>query len=331
MTKIIWAGYRSILADHIQDYLAIKRALGCKFENEDRTLRLFDQWLFEHQINSLPKITGAHIDSFLKSRNRKNNTSYNHLLGVVRRLFEWLVDQQILTCSPLENQPRRETAKLQPFLFDTPVIRCLLEEAQQLSDNPGIPLRGPTYEMVFAILAGLGLRVSEVARLQWGDVDLDRDVLLIRDSKFGKSRWVPFGTRFSKRFKHYRDLRAQHDYRIEDDSPLFSWNGKRAISTNSIRNVFRDKLVPKLDLDIPDGTGNPRVHCLRHSFAVRTLLRWYREGKNPADWLHHLSTFMGHVNLNSTAVYLTITWELMEVANQRFESFASISRSEVAA
>ena len=124
-------------------------------------------------------------------------------------------------------------------------------------------------------------------------------LLQIRNTKFGKSRLVPFGTRLSQRLRDYRALREDRGYRIAGSAPLFSWNGRSAIATNSIRNTFRDHLVPRLALDVPAGSIGPRVHGLRHFFAVRTLLRWYRDGENRTDWLHYLSTFLGHVNPNA--------------------------------
>jgi len=320
--RTLWSGYSSVIARHIEQYLATKRALGCKFVSEDRTLRLFDRWLVEQQLNHLDAITSAHIDAFLASRHRSNARSYNSLLSDVRRLFEWLIDQQVILTSPVQADPRRETARPQPFLFDPPVIRQLLKEARQLPDNPRAQLRGPTYEMIFALIAALGLRISEAARLQCGDVDLDRDVLQIRNTKFGKTRLVPFGVRLACRLRTYLALREQHGYCVAGSAPLFSWNGKSAISTNSIRNTFHDHLVPRLVLDVPAGSIGPRVHGLRHSFAVRTLLRWYRKGQDPAAKLHYLSTFMGHVNPSATAVYLTITSDLLQEANLRFEAFA---------
>lgn len=317
-----WSGYHSVLAGHIEHYLATKRALGCKLETEDRALRLFDTWVAEQRLDSLEAITGTHIDAFLASRHRSNARSYNGLLGVVRRLFGWLIDQQVIAASPVQADTQRETARAQPFLFDAVAIRRLLEEAGRLPDNHRARLRGPTYEMIFALIATLGLRISEAARLQCGDVDLDRDVLQIRDTKFGKSRLVPFGPRLSRRLRDYLALREDQGYCIAGSAPLFSWNGKSTVATNSIRNTFRDHLVPCLALDVPPGSIGPRVHGLRHSFAVRTLLRWYRDGDNPTARLHYLSTFMGHVNPNATAVYLTITSDLLQQANQRFEAFA---------
>src|SRR3546814_1721257 len=94
------------------------------------------------------------------------------------------------------------------------------------------------------------------------------------------------------------------------------------------RNTFRDDLLPQLHLTVPPGCFGPHVHGLRHSFAVRTLLGWYRQGIIPSDRLHHLSTFLGHVNPKSTAVYLTITNELLDAAKERFESFAPLLSAE---
>lgn len=324
-----WSGFHSPLASQIEQFLAIKRALGCKFATEDRMLRLFDRFLVEQRIDSLEDITGACLERFLASRDRVNPRSFNHLLGVVRRLFDWIVSQQGITVSPLQVRPRRETARRLPILFDSDANRLLLVTAGQLPDNPRAPMRGPTFETIFALLAGLGLRIGEVARLQCGDVDLERDVLQIRDTKFGKSRLVPFGPKLAQRVRGYLELRGRRGFPCTGSAPLFSWNGRHPVSTNTIRNVFRDKLLPQLAIDVPTGMFGPHVHGLRHSFAVRTLLRWYRQGLAPATRLNHLSTFLGHVNPTSTAVYLTITSELFQEANRRFEAFASSTGVEV--
>jgi integrase len=320
--RAAWSGFRSPLAGHIEQYLAAKRALGCKFATEDRVLRLLDRFLVDQRVVSMADITGECLERFLASRGRGNARSYNNLLGVVRRLFDWLVDQQVLPASPLQLRPRRETARRLPFLYEPGVIKQLLADAAQLPDNPRSRMRGPTYETIFALLAGLGLRIGEVSRLQCGDVDLDGDVLQIRDTKFGKSRQVPFGPRLAARLRAYLELRERGGWPCAGAAPLFSWNGTSPVSTNSIRNTFREDLLPPLGLEVPAGSLGPRVHGLRHTFAVRTLLRWYREGVAPATKLNHLSTFLGHVNPTSTAVYLTITSELFQEANRRFESFA---------
>lgn len=316
-----WTGFRSPLARHIEQFVAIKRALGCRFASEDRTLRLLDRFLVDRGLTTVDDVTAVVIDQFLASRPRRAPKSHNHLMGVVRRLFDWLISQQIIATSPVQARPRPETARRLPFLVDVPLARRLLEVARQLPDNHRSRYRGPTYHAIFALLYGLGLRVGEVSRLQLGDLDLDRDVVLIRDSKFGKSRQVPFGSRLGAVLRAYLAGRPR-DRGTDPAAPLFTWSGRQPVHTNSIRNTFREDIVPRLGLIIPVGTRHPCVHSLRHSFAVGTLLRWYRTGQDPAARLHHLSTFLGHVSPDTTAVYLTITSDLFAEANRRFEALA---------
>jgi integrase len=116
---------------------------------------------------------------------------------------------------------------------------------------------------------------------------------------------------------------------MSPDGALFSFDRqkRRPIGTNTISWTFH-KLLPALQLEIPSGVKPPHLHCLRHSFAVGTLLRWYRTGIDPMSRLFDLSTFMGHVSPSSTAVYLTITTELLECAGMRFAAFAESSREE---
>ena len=153
--KSKWSGYKSFMADHITAFLAYKRALARKFHTEDTALRLFDRYLFENDIAHLDNITPLLIELFLASRPRKSPRSYNHLLGVIRRFFSWLVVQGILDSSPVKAHTRRATTKRQPFLFGLSDAKKLLAAADNLPDNSRAPLRGPTYSMIFALLYGL--------------------------------------------------------------------------------------------------------------------------------------------------------------------------------
>ena len=144
----------------------------------------------------------------------------------------------------------------------------------------------------------------------------------MRNSKFGKSRLIPFGPRLAGRLAPTRRFVSSGSGPPPRGAVLLL-ERPTAVATNSIRNALRDELLPRLHLTIPPGTRAPCVHGLRHTFAVRTLLRWYRDGVDPHARLHHLATFLGHVNPQSTAVYLTITSELLRAANERYEAFAA--------
>jgi len=314
--------FESLLAEGMTRFLAHKRALGRRYASEERELRVFDRFLCIQGVTGVEQLTAALLAEFLASRPRPRPRSYNALLGVVRRLLDWLVRHEFLAASPLQATPRRTTAQRVPYLFDPPHARQLLEVAGRLPDAPGAPLRGRTYRTIFALLYGLGLRVGEVARLQRDEVDCARALLLVRATKFGKSRLVPCGPQLIALLRGYLDRTAAHRGSLPPDAPVFSFRGGRAIHPGTISQTFH-QLLPRLTLDCPAGTAPPRVHDLRHAFAVGTLLRWYRAGIAPADRLFHLSTFLGHVNPTSTAVYLTITADLLQEANQRFARWAA--------
>jgi site-specific recombinase XerD len=313
--------FQSPLATVIRQFLAHKRALNRKFAVEEKALRLLDRYLVERDVHSINQITPNLLSVFLASRPRTTPRSYNHLLGTVARLLNWMVGQGLLERSPLGAKPRRQTSRRIPFLFDQTTARQLLEEAGRLPDNSRAPMRGLTYRTIFALLYGLGLRVGEIARLRLWDVDWERQLLVIRLTKFSKSRLVPFGPRIAALLRQYQEAQAQRWGSRSPEAPLFSFDRARGLNPSTISQVFHN-LVPRLSLQMPPGTAPPRAHDLRHSFAVGTLLRWYRAGLDPAARLLRLSTFLGHVDPASTAVYLTITQELLQEANHRFEEYA---------
>ncbi len=319
--KIQWTGFRSPLADQIDAFLSHKRALERKFWTEENALRLFDRYIVEQGIVNLDGITPEFVDAFLSSRPRIRPRSYNHLLGVLHRLFAWQVAQGHFPRNPVQTRPRRTTSQQTPFLFDVPAAKRLLEAAGRLRYHPRVPQRNRAYPMIFRLLIGLGLRVGEVTRLLRGDVDLSRRLLVIRHTKFSKSRLVPMGPGLSERLAEYLEQCESDRGPLRPDDPVFSFTGNRPVNPNTISQTFH-RLMVSMDIDPPQGVRPPRVHDLRHSFAVATLLRWYRSGINPADRLIHLSTFLGHVNPTSTAVYLTINAELLGEGSERFERFA---------
>lgn len=247
----------SPITDTITRYLKIKRAFGCRFNTEERSLRMFDRFLAGQGIARTDQITSDGVDRFLASRPRLQPRSYNELLGCVRRLFEWIVEQGEMDVSPVRTPARRETSRRLPFLFDPKTLRELIALAERLPDGRRCPHRGPTQATIFAVLATLGLRIGEVSRLTCGDVDLERETLLVRNSKFGKSRLLPCDPRLAARLRTYLALREQYFGPARPDAPLFSWQGREPVHPNSIRRTFRNHLVPRLALTIPPGTSQP--------------------------------------------------------------------------
>jgi site-specific recombinase XerD len=313
------ASLHSALAEPIRRFVEYKRALNRKYRPEAAALRLFDRYLCEHSATGWNCIDSILIERFLQSRPRTRPRSYNHLLGVLHRFFAWAVVQRLAASNPVTATRRRDTGKRIPYLFDLNDAKRLLEVARTLSDRSLAPHRARTYETIFALLYGLGLRVGEAVRLKLGDVDFHSDTLFIRETKFSKSRIVPLGPRLAARLRNY--IEERHGEAREVDRPLFSFTKRGCICPETVSQTFH-AIVPKLGLHLPPGVSPPRLHDLRHAFAVGTLLRWYREGIDPNCRLIFLSTFLGHVDPNSTAVYLTITEELLREADRRFHAFA---------
>jgi len=319
------------LADSIELYLAHKHSLGKHLAKVGPMLHLLDGYLLANGVVELRQITAVHIDAFVMSRSRQSARSHNGLIGAVRGLLDWMVVHEALPESPLRCQARRVTATRRPFLFDLDQARRLLQVAEQLPSNPRAQTRGETYKMIFALLYGLGLRVGEVSRLCRKDIDLDNQLLIIRQTKFGKDRMVPFGPKMARAIAGFLDREESRFGPISPDCSAFSFNKRKRtpIGTNTISWTFH-RLLPALQLTVPAGMAPPHLHCLRHSFAVGTLLRWYRTGVDPMSRLFDLSTFLGHVSPSSTAVYLTITTELLECASERFAHFAANGPKECA-
>lgn len=282
----------------------------------------FDRYLAKQPLRQLAEITPELLDAFLASRQNRRPRSYNHLLGVLRRLFDWMVAQELIASSPLRARPRRETAKRNFYMFDLASAQRLIELAESLPDNNRARLRGPSYATCFALLYGLGLRVGEVTRLKRSDVDLNRNVLIVRETKFAKTRLVPFGPRLAARLETFLTLREAHGRKLGAGDFIFSFTPRGSVHPGTISQTFH-LLVPRLNLDLPAGVDAPRLHDLRRSFAVATLTRWYISGIDPGARLNHLATFLGHADPSSTAVYLSITDAILGAAAERFSRFAN--------
>ncbi len=322
--------FTSVLAPHLHAYVAHCNALGKRSRSYRCTLRLLDRYLADRGVETLAAVTPSLLDAFLASRTRRTAKSFNCMLSGVTCFFRWLVLIGTLPISPVAARRRRARTTERPFLFDPDQARRLIEATRQLKDSAGTHGRARIYRMVFILLYGLGLRTGEAARLRLQDVDEERQLLEIHNTKFGKDRLVPFGPKIAAELRGYLTWRATRPAGLERDVPLFTYDpsGRQALCPTTITRTFQ-ALVPLLNLSVEPGTRAPNPQCLRHSFAVGTLRRWYRTGADANANLFRLSTFMGHVDPGSTAIYLTITSDLLDLANERFARYAGPVLREV--
>ena len=278
-------------------FIEQKRALGRKYHSEERELRLLVRFAEVNGIRDLSQFTAASLEEFLASRPRRRPRSFNHFLGVAGGFLDWTVTQQLLAVSPLHTRPRRATSGRVPFIFDVADARRLLAAAAALPDNSRAQQRGPTYRAIFALCYGLGLRAGEACGLTWGDIGAGRSLLTVHGGKFGKTRLVPHGPRIAGLVGEQAARRARAGA-ADVQAPLFTFDGQRPVHPGTASQTFH-RLVTGLGLTAPAGISPPTLHSLRHSFAIGCLLRWYQQNLNPSARLHHLSTFMGHVDPDS--------------------------------
>ncbi len=165
-----------------------------------------------------------------------------------------------------------------------------------------------------------GLRCGEVARLDLGDVDLDNGTITVRQTKFFKTRILPLSNSVMVELRAYIDARRRAGASQEPRSGLF-WHeqGSARYSSQAVAWLLVD-VIRRAGLKPPRGVTGPRLHDLRHSMVVNRILEWYRAGINPQERLPFLATYLGHRDINSTLVYITVTQELLHHANERFRA-----------
>jgi len=208
-----------------------------------------------------------------------------------------------------------------PYIYTRNQIREIIVAAKRMGPNGS--LRPMVMSTLIGLLYNTGLRISEALKLTLGDVDFKHKVLLIRQTKFKKSRLVPLSISAAEALGAYLEKREAAGFSMVRTAPVFmnphkTANGK-PYGYETISNVFIE-IIRKKKIRGPAGQRGPRVHDLRHSFAVHRLAKWYREGAVISAKLPLLSTYLGHSSLIGTEVYLQATAQLLEEANKRFHN-----------
>jgi integrase len=305
---------------HIHAYLELQRSLGKAYRTHGYVLQNFNRFLHLQAVDSPRAITPELVRRWMESLPEYPTTRHEYL-GIVSRFFDHLKQAEVVAVNPaavvrycLGRRPHR---KFQPFIFSHEQMTSILSKAQQLPPKAWFPLRGPTCHTMLGLLYALGLRHGEARRLQIQDLDWDRQTLLIRETKFHKSRYVPFGPRVGQCLRRFLDLRQTVLAPVRSDDPIFTASSRAPIAHNVLLIAFRT-ILKELEIAAGPGERLPRLHDLRHTFAVHRLLRWYRENVDVQSRLMALSTFLGHLDPSYTQVYLTITEDLLGEANARF-------------
>lgn len=293
----------SALHGHVVDYLQLRRALGFKLVEPGHVLPQFVAWL---DAAGTSTITFDAAIEWARLPEGAQPTTLSHRLGAVRGFARYLHTIDPATEIPpagfFGKQQRRT-----PYLYSPEEIIRLLQAARQLHPT----LRAASHEALLGLLAATGMRVGEAIGLTAADVDLTGGLLTIRHAKFDRTRLVPLHPSVTDALRAYAGRRDQLRPSPSADRFFLSSAGS-ALRDSSVHATF---LTLAASAGLPTRPGNePRIHGLRHTFAVNTLIGWQRDGVDIASRLQVLSTYLGHVSPASTYWYLTAVPELMQLA-----------------
>ena len=202
-----------------------------------------------------------------------------------------------------------------PYIYTDMEIAKLLKAATRLPSKTG--LRARTYATLLGLLVATGMRIGEVVALDREDVDIPSTVITVRQGKFGKSRLVPVHASTAYALRLYAEGRDRVYPRPRTASFLIGERGNRMV-VNTVEQIFV-KLSRQVGLRGPADRTGPRLHDIRHRFAVTTMLRWYRAGVDVESHLPQLSTYLGHAHVTDTYWYLSAVPELMRLVVARLE------------
>src|SRR5215510_8819604 len=304
----------SKLSEVAARYVAHKQAIGMRFRTEACTLKSFCRAMGEI---TLYEVTPSRVQAWLAGTGRVIRF-WHRKHEVLTGFYRFTIARGYVSHSPLPQTVPNPLKAFAPYIYSREELRRLLD-AIGANDHPRSSIDPDTYKTLLLLLYGAGLRISEALTLTMEDVNLAAGILRIRESKFYKTRLVPIGTDLLQILVQY----ARKRRRVSPDSPFFVSRQGTIVTRQAAELTFcRLRIRAGVLRNGSCPRHQPRLHDLRHAFAVHRLVSWYRNGADVQRLLPRLSTYLGHVHIAATQRYLTLTPELLREAGTRFERYA---------
>ncbi len=302
----------SSLEPALEEYLRVRRSLGVKLRETEVVLRQFVAFA---QQEGAQRITTQLACRWACQPQGVHSAWWAKRLGMVRRFAQYLSAQEPRTEVPPQGLLPHRYPRPKPYLYTEEQIRELIQAARRLPSPTG--LRPWTYATYLALLAVTGIRVGEAVHLDREDVDLSQSLITLRRTKLSKERLLPIHPSTCEALSRYQSQRDRIWPRPSMPRFFLSERG-RPLSEGSARETFR-KLSCQIGLRTPGQSQGPRLHDLRHRFAIRTLIGWYRSGADVEQLLPKLTTYLGHAHVHDTYWYFTAVPELLKWAAARLD------------
>lgn len=305
------------LKRHLRDYLELRRGLGFDLERVESRLRSFLEFMQTKRTRQIT--TTLALEFALRSDHRAAGTQAGCLSAIrgFARYLSGIEPETEVSPSGLVRVGHRP----HPHIYSDDEIIRILEAARQHPSTLRYALKPHTLYCLFGLLTVTGMRLTEALSLKAEDIDWEQGVVSVGRAKFQKSRLVPLHQSTLRQLRDYIKRRDQffaaRPWRQPANHIFVSTHGA-PLNHSEIGDDFR-MLTRRIGLRADGASHGPRIHDLRHRFAVATLVRWYRTGKDVAPLLPVLSTYLGHVFITGTYWYLTCTAELSEAAAKRLD------------
>lgn len=234
--------------------------------------------------------------------------------------YRFAIARGYCVVAPLPTNVPKPPQRFVPYIYSHEELRRLLD-ATSWCEHPLGKVQAYTYRVLLLLLYGAGLRISEALALTLNDVSLSIGLVQIRESKFYKTRLVPLGPDLVNVLSAYICQRSK-THSTQPDRPFFVCRNGSAIKRRTADGIFHQLRLRASVQRFDGGRFQPRLHDLRHSFAVHRLISWYRQGADVQRLLPQLATYLGHIHIGATQRYLTMTPELLREAGKRFERYS---------
>lgn len=308
----------------INRHLELRRSLGFIYKAAEYNLDEFDQYLNKN-FPKCKTISREMVLGFLDSKPQNSPKTRSQHISSLRQFCRFMFQFDIDTYIPERTLVKHANSEIEPYIFTEEEIKQLIYQTQNMKVN-GNKLLPHTYATIIGLLWVTGMRIGEVVRLKVEDLDIIEGIITVQQTKFFKSRIIPLSLSSNQALIRYKKQRAIAGYSEAPDTPLFyNRRGKPCITATTPRTI--KELIIRAGIKTASGK-TPRVHDIRHSFATRWVLDFYRNDKDPTVYLPVLATYMGHANIANTQVYLHPSIELLNLASQQLQSYLNTTSGE---
>jgi site-specific recombinase XerD len=304
------------LADVIATYVTLRQSMGCRFTTSQYRLQAFCRAVGPDR--EMQDVDRDRVLAFLGPPVTRN---WQGKYSTLTCFYRYAISRGHVRASPLPTTVPKLPSRFVPYIYTREDIQRLLDATTSYR-KVNLLFEPHTFRAVLLLLYGAGLRISEALSLRMADVDLSESVLLIRDTKFYKSRLVPIGASLTQVMRQYVAARHTAGHTDDPDAPFFVGRKGAPLTIHTVQRSFRQLRAHAGVRRSGGARDQPRLHDCRHAFAVNRLFTWYQAGADVSRLLPKLSTYLGHLDLSSTQHYLTMTPALLQEAGNRFERYA---------